>query len=100
MLEESTEIEDKCINGSNSSRVDGIVLGVEVIVHDCWDQDVDDLGQVVLHQVDDFLERLKGVQVDLAVGLLQSGLEGIKHLTTGGRDNSDNQNYNSAKQRK
>lgn len=53
--EESTQIEDKCINGSSSSRVDGIVLGVEVIVHDRWDQHVDHLGQVVLHQVDDFL---------------------------------------------
>lgn len=52
-----------------------------MIVHDCWDQDVDHLGQVVLQQVDDFLQRLEGIQVDLAVGLLQPGLEGIKHLT-------------------
>lgn len=51
-----------------------------MIVHDSWDQDVDHLGQVVPQQLDDFLQRLKSVQVDLTVGLLQSGLEGIKNL--------------------
>lgn len=51
----STEIQDECVNSSNSSRVDGIVLGIEVIVHNCWDQDVDHLGQIVFQCVDDFL---------------------------------------------
>lgn len=51
-----------------------------MIVHDCWDQDVDHLGQAVLQQIDDFLQRLQGIKVNLAVGLLQSGFEGIKHL--------------------
>lgn len=51
-----------------------------MIVHDRRHQDVDHLGQIVLEQVDDFLQGLQSVQVDLAVGLLQSGPEGIKHL--------------------
>lgn len=51
-----------------------------MIVHDGWHQDVDHLGQIVLQQVDDFLQGLQSVEVDLAVGLLQSGPEGIKHL--------------------
>lgn len=51
-----------------------------MIVHDSRHQDVDHLGQIVLQQVDDFLQGLQGVEVDLAVGLLQSGPEGIKHL--------------------
>jgi len=50
-----TEVQDECINSFNSSRVDRIVFGVEVIVNNCRDQDVNHLGQVVLHQVDYFL---------------------------------------------
>lgn len=79
----STEVKDKCVDGSDSSGVDGVVFGVEVIVHNRGDQDVDHLGQVVFHEVDDFLQRLQGVQVDLGVGLLQPGLEGIEQLDRG-----------------
>lgn len=51
-----------------------------MVVHDCRDQDVHQRRQVVLQQVDDFLQRLQGVQVDLGVGLLQPCLEGVENL--------------------
>lgn len=68
------------MDGSNGSSVDSVVLGVEVIVHDGRYQDVDYLGKVILHHSDDLLQRLQSEQVDFTVGLLQSGLKGIKHL--------------------
>lgn len=75
-----TKVCGECVDGSDSSSVDGVVLGVEVIVRDCRDEEVDHLRQVVFQQADHLLERLQRVQVDLTVGLLQPGLEGIKHL--------------------
>lgn len=80
MFKRITKIKNKCIQSSDSSRIDGVILGVEVIVHNCWHQDVNHLGQAVLQQMGYFLQRLQGVKVNLAVGLLQSGFKGIKHL--------------------
>lgn len=75
-----TKILNKFINGTNSSTVDGVVLGVEVIVDDGWDQNVNHLSQIVLQQSDDPGQGLESVQIDFAVGLLESCLEGIKYL--------------------
>lgn len=73
-------MQNKCINSSNCSRVDGIVLGIKVAVDNCWEEDVDHSRHVVFQHADDFRQRFQSVQVDLAVGLQQPVLKGIKHL--------------------
>jgi len=75
-----TNVQHEFADGAGGGRVDGGVLGIEVVVHDGGHQDVDHLRHVVLQQPHDLLQGLQGVQVHLAVGLLQARFEGIKHL--------------------
>lgn len=50
-----TDVVDQSLNGPQRRRVDGVVFGVEVIVHDGGNEDVEHWSQAVVQQGDDCL---------------------------------------------